>query len=74
MEKNMVMITDPKTFSFDFDWPKYFDENFMHGIEFIIKINKYLTGDKVKNKIELLLLKYTSIEHGTHEHRKQQKE
>ena len=33
----MVMIRDPKTFCFNFDWPKDFYENLMHEIEFIIK-------------------------------------
>ena len=27
MEENMIVIRDPKTFSFNFDWPKYVDEN-----------------------------------------------
>ena len=31
------MIGDAKTFCFDFDWPKYVDENLKHEIEFIIK-------------------------------------
>ena len=37
MEKNMIVIRDPKTFCFNFDWPKYVDENLKHEIEFIIK-------------------------------------
>ena len=39
-------------------------------IEFIIKSNEYLAENKIKNKIEQLLLKY---DHGNniHEHRKQ---
>ena len=41
--RNMIIITDPKTFYFDFDWPKDFKENLMHEIEFIIKSNESLT-------------------------------
>ena len=31
------MIKDPKTFYFDFDWPKDVDENLKHETEFTIK-------------------------------------
>ena len=31
----MTLITDSKTFGFNFDWPKYVDENVKHEIEFI---------------------------------------
>ena len=31
----MIVIRDPKTFSFNFDWPKYVDENLKHEIELI---------------------------------------
>ena len=37
MEENMILIRDPKTFYFDYDWPKDVDENLKHKIEFIIK-------------------------------------
>ena len=37
MEENVVVIKDPKTFYFDFDWPKDVDKNFKHEIEFITK-------------------------------------
>ena len=37
MEENVVVIKDPKTFNFDFDWPKDVDKNLKHEIEFIIK-------------------------------------
>ena len=37
MEENVVVIKDPKTFYFDFDWPKDVDKNLNHEIEFIIK-------------------------------------
>ena len=70
MEENMTVIRDPKTFYFSFDWPKDVDENLKHEIEFIIKSNKSLAENKIKNEIGQLLLKY---EHGNniHEHRKQ---
>ena len=73
MGEKMVMIRDPKTFCFNFDWPKDFYENLMHEIEFIIKNKESLAENKIKNEIEQLLLKY---KHGNnnHEHRKQQKQ
>ena len=37
MEENMIVITDPKTFCFNFDLSKDIDENLKNGIEFIIK-------------------------------------
>ena len=43
----MIVIRDPKTFCFNFDWHKDCDENLKHKIEFIIKqmsqINSFLT-------------------------------
>ena len=73
MEENMVIIKEPKTSYFDFDWPKNFDENFKHEFKFIIKSNKFLVEHKMKNKIEQLLSKY---KHGinNHKHEKQQNE
>ena len=53
----MIVIKEPRTFYFDFDWPEKFD-NFKHEIEFIIKSNESLTENKTKNGIEQLLLKY----------------
>ena len=44
----MVVIGDPKTFFFNFDWPKNADENLKHEIEFIIKSNKSLAENKKK--------------------------
>ena len=66
----MIVIRDPKTFCFNFDWPKNVDQNVKHEIEFIIKINESLAENKIKNEIEQLLLKY---KHGNniHEHGKQ---
>ena len=37
MEENIIVIRDPKTFYFDFGWPKAVDQNLKHEIEFIIK-------------------------------------
>ena len=37
MEENMTVIRDPKTFYFDFDWPKDVAENLKHEIQIIIK-------------------------------------
>ena len=70
MEENMMVIRDPKTFCFNFDWPKNVDENLKHEIEFIIKSNESLAENK-KNKIEQLLLKY-KYGNNIHEHGKQQ--
>ena len=59
MEENMIVIRDPKTFCFNFDWPKDVDEKLKHKIEFIIKSNEFLAeSNKAKTKqIEKLLLK-----------------
>ena len=46
MEENIIMIRDPKTFCFNFDLPKYVDENLKHEIEFIVKINESLAQNK----------------------------
>ena len=37
MEEIMVVIRDPETFYFDYDWPKDVDKNLEHKIKFIIK-------------------------------------
>ena len=58
MEENMIVIRDPKTFCFNFGWPKYVDENLKCEIKFIIKSNASLAENKIKNKTEQLLLKY----------------
>ena len=73
MEENMIVMKDPKTFCFNFDWPKHVDETLKHETEFIIKSNESLAENKIKNEIQELLLKY---KHGNniHEHRKQQNE
>ena len=51
MEENMIVIRDPKTFCFNFDWPKYVDENFKHEIEFTRKSNESLTEIKIKTRL-----------------------
>ena len=48
MEQNMVVIRDPKTFWFSFDWPKDVDENLKDEIEFIINSNKSVAENKKK--------------------------
>ena len=48
MEDNTIVIRDPKTFCFNFDCQKYVDEHLKHEIEFIIKSNESLTGNKIK--------------------------
>ena len=40
MEKNRIVIRDPKTFCFNFDFPKDVDVNLKHKIEFLIKSNE----------------------------------
>ena len=52
MEKNMVVIREPKSFYFDFDWPKDVNENLKHEIEFITKSNESLAKNKIKNETE----------------------
>ena len=39
MDEKIIIIRDPKTFCFNFDWPKDVDENLKHEIEFIEKWN-----------------------------------
>ena len=73
INENMIVIRDSKTFCFNFEWPKDVDENLKHEIEFIIKNNKSLADNKIKNEIEQLLLKYKHA-NNIHEHGKQQNE
>ena len=42
MEEKMIVIRDPETFRFSFDWPKNVDENLKRKLEFIIKSNESL--------------------------------
>ena len=71
MEENMIVIIDPKTFYFYFDWLKNVDENLKYETEFIIKSNESLAENKIKSKIEQLLSKY-KYGNNIHEHGKQQ--
>ena len=56
MEENVIVIRDPKSFYFVFDWPKNVDDNFKHETEFIIKSNESFAENKTKEKIEQFLL------------------
>ena len=47
----MMVIRDPKTFCFNFDWPKDVDENLKHEIEFIMKRNEALVENKKKTRL-----------------------
>ena len=40
----------PKTFSFNFDWPKDLDENQEYQFKFIIKSDESLAKNKTKTK------------------------
>ena len=42
IEENMIVVRDPKTFCFHFDFPKDIDEKLKCEIEFIIKSNESL--------------------------------
>ena len=72
MDKNMIVIRDPKNFCFNIDWPKDVHEDLKHETEFIIKSNESLTENEIENEIEQFLLKN---KHGNniHEYRKRQK-
>ena len=37
MKENIIVIRDPKTFVFDFDWSKNVYENLKHEIVFVMK-------------------------------------
>ena len=74
LQENMIVIRDPKTFFFNFAWPKDVDQNLKHAIKFIInECNKSLAENKIKNEIKRLLLKYNAG-NNIHEHGKQQNE
>ena len=46
----MVVLREPKTFYFDFDWPKNVDENLKYQNKFIIKSNESLAENNIKNQ------------------------
>ena len=54
----MVVMKDPKTFYFDFDWPKDVEKNLKHETEYIIEIYESLVENKIKKEIGQLLLRY----------------
>ena len=60
----MIVIRDPETFCFTFNWMQYVDENLKHEIELIIKSDESLAENKIINKI---------VCRTTHECRKQRK-
>ena len=73
IEERMIVIRDPKTFSFNFDFSKHVDEKLKLEIEFIMESNESLAEKKIENEIEQLLLKYKPG-NNIHEHGKQQSE
>ena len=44
----MIVIRDPKTFCFNFDWPNNVDDNLKHEVVFIIKSNVSLADQCLK--------------------------
>ena len=50
MDENQIVIRDPKSFCFNFDWPKDVDEHLKHKNEYVIKKNESLAENKMKNK------------------------
>ena len=50
MEENMIVIRNPKTFCFNFDFPKDVDGNLKREIEFIIKSNA-----ECKSLVEIIM-------------------
>ena len=50
MKENMIVIRDPKTFNFHFEWSKNVDENLKHETEFIIKRNESLAENKMEKR------------------------
>ena len=49
MKGNMIVIRDPKTFYFNFHWPKYVDENLKREIKSIKKSNESLAKNKIND-------------------------
>ena len=70
IDDNKFIITDTKTFYFDFDLPKDVDKDLKREIGHITKQNGYIAKQRIKNETNQLLFKY---KHGnnTHEHRNQ---
>ena len=59
----MVVIREPKTFYFDFGWPKYVNENLKPEIQ-------SLAQNKIKNETKHLMSK-NELGNDIHKHRKQ---
>ena len=57
MEENMIAIRNPKTFCFNFDWPKDVAENLKHEIEFIIISNESLVEKRRKEQYWTIIVK-----------------
>ena len=55
MEENMIVMTDPKSFCFNFDCPKDVDETWIIKWD-LLKSNESLVEIVRKNKIEQLML------------------
>ena len=55
MEENMIVMTNPKSFCFNFDWPKDVDETWIIKWD-LLKSNESLVEIVRKNKIEQLML------------------
>ena len=55
IDDNKLVITEIKTFHFDFDLSKSVGKNLKLKIEFITKKNEFLVKHKIKNKIDQLL-------------------
>ena len=74
MEENVIVIRDPKTFSFNFNLPKDVDENLRCETEYIIKSNESSVEIIMKNEVDLLI-DLIKIKHGSniHQYRKLQK-
>ena len=56
MEENMIVIRDPKSFYFDFDWPENVDKNLKCETQFTRKNNESLAGNKIKNEIKTIIV------------------
>ena len=55
MEENMIVMTDHKSYYFNFDWPKDADETWIIKWD-LLKSNESLVEIVRKNKIEQLML------------------
>ena len=72
MEENMIAISDPKTFCFNFDLPKKVDENLKHEIEFNMESNESLAEITIKMRLDNYC--QNMFGNNIHRHRKHQNE